>query len=224
MRVLVQTALEGENAIRLVARRQLDPGTLQERVAGWLERWARPAARRRPLDQADLDRFVQSPATRLVRGDARYLAYLEALCTRALGRSCAFVPTHGDLTAANIVVNGPGDLGVLDWEEASSDGLPLTDFFYAAADIVAAAAGYADRPGSVVSCFTADGEHARHVRGLALGLANALELDPVVQEVCFHACWLHHAVNEASREADPGAAPFGSILGTVADDPERFRP
>jgi hypothetical protein len=62
------------------------------------------------------------------------------------------------------------------------------------------------------------------VRGLALGLANALELDPVVQEVCFHACWLHHAVNEASREADPGAAPFRSILATVADDPERFRP
>jgi Phosphotransferase enzyme family len=222
--VLVQTALPGENAARLVARRQLDPVTLQEWIAGWLERWARSAARRRRLGQDDLDRFVLSPAARLVRGDTRYLAYLEGLCARAVGASCPLVPAHGDLTAANVVVNGPDDLGVLDWEEASSEALPLTDFFYAAADVVAAAGSYADRPGSIVSCFASDGDRAQQVRRLDRRLADSLELDPVVREACFHACWLHHAGNEASRETDPTAAPFGSILETVADDPERFRP
>lgn len=222
--VLVQTALSGEAAARLIARRQLEPAALQERVATWLECWAGSEALRRPLGRDDLDRFVLSPALRLVRGDQRYHAYLEELCTRACRVSCPFVPTHGDLTAANVVVNGPDDLGVLDWEEASNEGLPLTDFFYAAADAVAAAGSYTDRPGSVVSCFAADGNHAQRVRALARRLADSLELDPVVREVCFHACWLHHASNEASRGTDPGAAPFGSILATVADDPERFRP
>jgi phosphotransferase family enzyme len=222
--VLVQTALSGEAAARLIARRQLGPAAFQERVATWLECWAGSEALRRPLGRDDLDRFVLSPALRLVRGDGRYLAYLEELCARASGASCPFVPTHGDLTAANVVVNGPDDLGVLDWEEASNEGLPLTDFFYAAADAVAAAGRYTDRPGSVVSCFAAEGNRAQGVRALTRRLADSLELDPVVREVCFHACWLHHASNEASRGTDPGAAPFGSILATVADEPERFRP
>ena len=44
-----------------------------------------------------------------------------------------------------------------------------------------------------------------------------------VAEVCFHACWLRHASNEAHHQPDaPSARPFGSILRTVVDHAERF--
>ena len=220
--VLVQTALRGQNAARLVEQRHLDPAELQERIAVFLERWSRSAARPGTLSEDDLERLVLSPAASLAGGHGRYLEHLEELCTRALGSSCAFVPVHADLTAANIVVDDADDLGILDWEAASSEGLPLTDFFYAAADVVAAARGYTDRPGAVVSCFAVEGQRAPHVRRLVERLADALALTTVVQEVCFHACWLHHAANEAARTSDLRPGPFETILMTVAGNPARF--
>ena len=53
-------------------------------------------------------------------------------------------------------------------------------------------------------------------------LAVALGLDDVVQTLCFHACWLHHAANESDRSRDSGRTPFVTILETIARDPERF--
>jgi hypothetical protein len=55
-------------------------------------------------------------------------------------------------------------------------------------------------------------------------LADALSVDPAVQEVCFHACWLHHAGNEADREAADGSGPFAAILRAVAAEPSSFSP
>jgi hypothetical protein len=222
--VLVESMLAGDSVERLLDQGDIDPGDLQERLADWLLRWARSEASPRVLDRGDLDRLLLSPAKRLAGGSRPYLDFLEKLCARAVGASCSFVPTHGDLTAANIVVNGSGGLGIYDWEDATMEGLPLTDFFYATADVVAAVRGYADRPGAVVSCFAADGARAQHVRRLVDGFAGALELDAVVREVCFHACWLQHASNEAVRGADSSAKPFGAILSALAEEPARFRP
>jgi Ser/Thr protein kinase RdoA (MazF antagonist) len=219
---LVQSALPGTSAARLVERGRLDPRDLLSRTSGWLERWARAEARPRALEQADLDRLVLSPAGRLCGDIPAYFDYLGRLCARAAGATCAFVPCHGDLTLANILVVEDHDPAVLDWEEASADGLPLTDFFYTAADGVAAADGYADRASAVRTCFSADGERMPFVRQLLDRLATILGLEAVVQEVCFHACWLHHASNEELRGSDPVVRPFRSILELVAADVEGF--
>jgi hypothetical protein len=219
---LLQSALPGTRAARLVERGRLDPRDFLSRTSGWLERWARAEARPRTIEHGDLDRLVLSPARSLCGGIPAYVDYLGGLCARAAGASCTFVPCHGDLTLANILVAEGHDPAVLDWEEASADGLPLTDLFYTAADAVAAADGYADRVSAARTCFAADGEHVPFVRRLLDRLAATLGLETVVREVCFHACWLHHASNEELRGSDPVARPFRSILELVAADVEGF--
>ena len=124
----------------------------------------------------------------------------------------------------NVLVDGSDDLGILDWEDASEDGLPLTDFVYAAADAVAVVQGYGDRAAAVRACFEATGERTPFVERLSGRLAEALGLTDVVREVCFHACWLHHAENEVDREALDGSGAFATILRAVAAAPASFRP
>ena len=153
--------------------------------------------------------------------DGPYLDFLHALCGRAAGRSCPFVPVHGDLTLANVLVDERSGLGVVDWEHATDDGLPVTDLLYAGVDAVAARRRYADRPAAFAACFELDGppspleQHRRR-------LASALELDEVVQRLCFHACWLHHAANESGRSTGSRRGPFVTILETIARAPERY--
>jgi aminoglycoside phosphotransferase len=219
---LVQSALPGVSAAGLLERGRLDPRDLVTRVSRLLERWNRAEARPRTLADADLDRFVLAPATRLAADRPRYLDYLRRLCARAAGSRCSFVPCHGDLTATNVLVDRDDHLGILDWEEGSAEGLPLTDFFYAAADAVAAIDGYAGRPQAARACFSLDGDRAPFVRQLTQDLAAALDLEAAVQEVCFHACWLHHAWNEEHRGSDPAERPFRAIVTAVANDPVSF--
>ena len=221
--VVLQSAVSGEVASQLLRCRRLSPGRLQERLASWLARWGQLSGRMRPLGNEDLERLVLSPAARLAPDRPAYRAYLADLCGAAEGQSCRFVASHGDLTSANILVDDPAHLGVVDWEEASEATLPLLDFFYATADAVAALEAYADRPASVAACFATGGHYADHVAGLTGAIADALEIAPAVRELCFHACWLHHAANEAGRARERGVGPFGAILREVASAPERYR-
>lgn len=219
---LVQSALDGTSAARLLEQGRLDPGELSARTAGLLERWSRETARPRALGQADLDRLVLSPARRLAARNAAYLDYLARLCARAAGSSCPFVPTHGDLTATNVLVDRDGRLGILDWEEAAAEGLPLTDFLYSAADAVAATGAYHDRVQAFRSCFAPGGAHAATVEEQRSRLAQALAIADVVQEVCFHACWLHHASNEQARSTVSASGPFVAIVQMISEGPERL--
>jgi aminoglycoside phosphotransferase (APT) family kinase protein len=212
--------LEGSRAADLVARGEIRPDELQRRIADWLERWHRACSSVRPLTADDLERFVLSPGARAA-ADGPYLAFLEALCERAAGRSCPFVPVHGDLTLANVLVDERGGLGVVDWEHATEDGLPLTDLLYAGVDAVAARRRYADRPAAFAACFELDGPPSP-LEQLRRRLASALELDEVVQALCFHACWLHHAANEADRSTGSSRGPFATILDAIARTPELF--
>jgi hypothetical protein len=223
--LVLQSAVGGRSAALLIEQRRGVTRDLQERIAVWLERWGRSSAQERQLTSADLERFVLSPTIELgalATGRGPYLEYLRVLCSRAVGARCPFVPCHGDLTAANVVVDERPELGIVDWEEAFEESLPLMDFFYAAADALAAADGYADRPGAFASCFADGGVHASFVARLRRRLAEALGVDDVVQEICFHACWLHHAANEAARSTQSQAGPFVTILQTIASNPERY--
>jgi hypothetical protein len=224
--LVLQSAVGGRSAALLIAQKPGIARDLQERIAAWLERWGRSSAQVRELTHADLERFVLSPAIELAphtTGRGPYLEYMRALCSRVVGDRCPFVPSHGDLTVANIVVDDGPELGIVDWEEASEDSLPLMDFFYAAADALAARHGYGDRPGAFASCYAPDGGvQASFVAGLRRRLAERLGVVDAVQEICFHACWLHHAANEAARSTPAHARPFVTILQTIASDPGRY--
>ena len=212
--------VEGSRAADLVARGQIRTDELQRRIADWLERWHRACSSVRPLTPDALERFVLAPAARAAV-DGPYLDFLHSLCERAAGRSCPFVPVHRDLTLANILVDERSGLGVVDWEHATDDGLPLTDLLYAGVDAVAARRRYADRPAAFAGCFGLDVSPSPLER-LRSRLASALELDEVVQRLCFHACWLHHAANESDRSTGSSRGPFLTILATIASTPERF--
>ena len=180
-------------------------------VGGWLERWNSATAARRPLSEADLERAVLSPLATLDLPDA-YVHRVRDLCARVTGRTVPLVAAHHDLTTANVLV-GDG-LGVVDWDTAEAAALPLTDFFYAVADARSAADGFADRAASFAAMFAADGTPAAEVAELQARLVSTLGLEPDVVELCFHACWLRHAANEAAR-ADQ-MRPFGEIVRRVA--------
>ena len=219
---ILQSALSGRNAALLVQRRRVSAGRVQEELADWLDHWARSTATTRVLGPDHLERFVLGPAAELGhRLPVSYLERLRRLCARAAGKTCPVVPCHGDLTLANVMLDCEGSLGVVDWEHAVGDALPLLDFFYSAADSVAAENAYADRVEAMASCFASDGVHASVVGTLLRRLAAALSIDRTVQEICFHACWLHHSANETRRSpAYPG--PFMAILRMIAAEEGRF--
>ena len=91
--------------------------------------------------------------------------------------------------------------------------LPLTDFFYAAADARAAADGFRDRVEAFARTFSADGTPAADIEALQARLVAALGLEPEIVQLCFHACWLRHAANELAQS---GAGPFVEIATRVA--------
>jgi hypothetical protein len=219
MQLVLESVVSGRPAANLVAAGGIGTEEVQRRLADWLEAWNRSRARVRPINQADVARFVLAPASRAaVKG--RYLEFLQDLGARAIDRECSFVPSHGDLTLANVLVDDYGPLGVVDWEHAREESLPLTDLLYAGVDTVAARCRYADRPGAFKACFMPGGEHAQSLVRLRRRSATALGLDEVVQTVCFHACWLQHAANEADRSSTKG--PFVTILDTIGSAPELF--
>ena len=219
----MQSVVAGRSADRLIDEGSLAAEDLQTRVGDWLENWNRSTVRICELGEAELERFVFAPLAQipaLATGHAAYVDHLRALAADAVGRRCPLVAAHGDLTAANIVFDSYASLGVVDWEASADNSLPLTDFLYAAVDAVAARAAYADRPGAFVSCFAPDGDAAHFVERLRSRLAAALALDDVLQELCFHVCWLHHAANESTRSPGSRDGPFVTILRAVATDPE----
>lgn len=228
--VVLESFVGGEPATELLARRRLSAETLTEQVAAWLTGWGRSSRRVRPLTASDLERRVLAPLEALTRAirDPILVPHrdrLRALCTRVEGEDCPFVAAHGDLTAANLLLDGGPALGVVDWEEASPEALPLTDLFYAAADAVAAEGRYGDRVAAFSSCFARDGRRAARVERLWRRLAKALEASEAISELSFHACWLRHAANEAERSAPVAApGPFASIVCAIAREPERYGP
>ena len=209
--VLVETVVGGSPAARELMR---SPGRFAEvagAIAEWLERWngqarGSPAsARRLETDLVDLARELALP-------DA-YRSWLAERCRALAGTELPLVARHNDLTMWNVLVDGRGTIGVLDWAEAEPAGLPLTDFFYAIADAAAACDAYRDRLESVRSCFAPGGRRADLVKPLWESLRTSLGLSAEAADLCFHACWLHHARNE-QRSGEDG--PFREIARWLA--------
>ncbi len=68
-----------------------------------------------------------------------------------------FVAAHRDMTAANVMLGGGTRVGLIDWEESTTETLPLGDIAYAVVDFAAASDGYRDRLAAYRHCFERDG-------------------------------------------------------------------
>jgi hypothetical protein len=212
--VLVETVVGGRPAARALMR---SPGRFAElsgAIAEWLERWN---GHTREMSRADrvLDAQLLDQAGELALPGA-YKSWLSERWRALGGNEPPLVARHNDLTMWNVLVDGRGTIGVLDWAEADPAGLPLTDFFYAIADAAAACGRYRDRLEAVRACFVPGGQRADLVAPLRERLRTSLGLSPEAAELCFHACWLHHAVNERRTRED---GPFLEVARWLARRP-----
>ena len=115
---------------------------------------------------------------------------------------------HGDLSAPNILVADDGTLGIVDWEPASPDGLPLADLAFALAFVAFARAGATGRHADIspfVDAFFA-GRRAWAWASLQR-YATAIGLDPALIPPLFLACWSQSVIRRFERidRADGGA-------------------
>jgi hypothetical protein len=211
-RALIESHVPGRPADALLRRDAGRTLPLLIEITRWLARWHRATASVEPLGEAGVTAFLLGPLATLdgLLGDEAYRRWVTALAARIQGRPVPLVAAHNDLTMANVVWSDRHGLGVLDWATAAPDRLPLMDFFYAVVDAVHAAQG-----GSRVQAFEASFEHGGRyhssVKRLRGELAQAVAVDPDLVAAAFHACFLHHAVNE--QRADPTqAGPFLELV------------
>lgn len=219
VRVLVETRVGGELAAPRISRRPTRLEGVLGSVSSWLDRWQAATIRRAPLEAAQLDRELLAPAEMLAPSlshGERYLATLRERCDRLAGAVVPLTASHNDLTMWNVLIDADGRPGVLDWEMAEEATLPMKDFFYMAADAVAATGGYRDRPGAARACFGEAGSRADVVGGLEARLAGTLDLDSELVAICSHACWLGHALNEHRAAKLGDGRPFLEIVDWLA--------
>ena len=208
-RVLVEELLPGVPAAQLLQQRpRLLPGLLDD-VAGWLGRWHVETRAVRALGEDDVERLLLAPAGELGL-DADRLARLAA---PLLGADVPFAAAHNDLTMWN-VLSGAGGLGVVDWEAAAVEALPLVDLDYLVVDAVSWARR-APRQEAYARCADggADAGLARTVRARVLELTGVA---PEVADLARRACWLGHARNEPAAGRG-GARPFLAIARAAVE-------
>lgn len=211
----VQTAVAGRPASVLLARCPSHLDRFLEDITGWLAAWHRESRREVRLDEVLLRRHVLAPAAALLgRGgrEGAYLGWLEARAEALLGRTVPLVATHNDLTMENVIVADGRPPGVVDWATGDERALPLGDFYYAVVDAVATAEGHRDRVRAVRDCFTPEGHRRGRILDLETRVSAAAGTSPEFAVLCFHACWLHHAVNERAKATGRREGPFRDIV------------
>lgn len=217
--ILFESPVEGRLAAALLGETPaLLPG-LSRRLVDWLESWNLDTRSEQVLTETWLEHEIGRPARALAPALAdggRYLGWVESRCAAVAGTTVPFVATHNDLTMVNVFVSRSGSLGIVDWESARTQGLPLVDFYYAAADAASAADRYADRVASFSALFGGAAPDAA-TRMLERRVVDALGLPRAVVELAFHACWIHHAAEEQRAGADSAPQPFLEILRSVAE-------
>jgi hypothetical protein len=202
------------------------PGRFSEvvtAVALWLERWHGLAAAPRPWTAEDTQRHLLDPlATLDGLVEPAYRPWLRERAAELEGADVPLCPAHGDLTMANVLLDGDV-IGVVDWETASAEALPFVDLPYALADAASARERYRDRPAAFASVFGSTGPEAMLASSL---LSRAAAVGPGMRPdalaVAFHACWLHHAANDVRREV--AGQPFVAIAVAIASAPEHYDP
>jgi hypothetical protein len=218
--MLTLSALPGRPAVALLQEHPQLLRPLLERVGAWLGDWAQLSASPHRADGGRLHDEVIRPAAAIaaqLTDGAAYLERLRAVCAAVTGAPLPGVGVHGDLTMSNVIVPLEGPIGVVDWEHARADGLPLVDFIYAAGDAVAASRRYVDRTGAFLSCFDARTEDGQWLSGMLSRLADGSGVDRRTARLLRHAAIVQHAADEVRRPHDQ--QPFLAIAQQLAREP-----
>jgi hypothetical protein len=218
--LMLETALEGRVAAAILAETPALVPSVMRRLVEWLENWNVDTRSDEPLSPTWVEHEIGERARALaplLSDGGRYVEWLESRCQALAGTAVPLVATHNDLTMVNVFVGRSGSLGVVDWESAREEGLPLVDFYYAAVDAAAAANRYADRLAAFREQFGDGPGSLSTARELERRLVAALGLRPEVVELAFHACWIQHAAAEQLTTLESPDGPFLEILRTVAD-------
>jgi hypothetical protein len=220
--VAVQTALEGVPAA-LVLRRSPDRiVTVIDLLGGWLQRWYRSTALAQTLTEGHVARWLWEPLDHLraeIDPLGTYQRWLEGLVS-AISETCVpVVAAHSDLTMTNVLFERCRGLGIVDWEVAESEALPLTDFFYAVTDAIVATHGMS-RQDAFRAGFAGTGEYRRVTEQWLARLAAGLDLTGHAVELALHSCWLHHARNEATKRQATEPRPYLDLLRWLARNPD----
>lgn len=217
--VVLLSVVEGESAARLLRTGRIGPAEVTEMIGIWLERWNRDTRRTERLGESELVQEVLGPveqvAHRIEQG-AAYLDWLRRRCAAIQGRELPMVAAHNDLTAVNVLLSANQGLGVVDWESASDQDLPLRDLWYAAVDAETAASTDGDRLRAFRRCFLERTPLAGLLDRLAGSLQRNIGASPEFAEVCFHAGWARHAVAESRKRFAGQPTPFLDIVRCLA--------
>lgn len=220
-RFLLQEFISGRSAAALLTGRPDRISDLMERVAAWLTCWNLETRVVRFLNGDLMDEVLATAeflAPRVEQGN-EYRNWLTGKYA-SLQVPVPLVAAHNDLTMWNIIVDDQGHLGIVDWEAARKEFYPLVDFYYAMMDAVVTSRRM-KRVEAFRACYAPGGAYTQIVGGILEGMKKSLQISPGWAEVSLHACFLHHAANEA-RSAGPGdPRPFMEIVEWLAQNVNR---
>lgn len=217
--MIVETVVPGSPVAALLRRRPDRLEAVVDGLARRLAEWQRLTLTTAELTPQRREEEFLAPVRLLIDELPRGAAYLDWIARRSrelLGRPLPWVAAHNDLTMSNVLSDAQGGLGIVDWNGAQPDGLPLADFCYAACDALSVTREHGDRAAAFLDCFAASGSHraliSRHEELLRQDLPGAEDWI----ELCFHVGWLQHAMNERLRAASSQPRPFLAIARALA--------
>ena len=223
LRVHVQTALDGVPAAFALRHSPDRIVPVIDLLGTWLHRWNGLTAVIKKVTEEHVARWLWSPLERL-RADVdplgSYQLRLEGLIATISGTRLPVVAAHSDLTMTNVLLlDRSRRLGIVDWEVAETEALPLTDFFYAVTDAIVAAHAMS-RQDAFRAGFARTGRYRRLTGRWLVRLATGLNLPGSAVELALHGCWLHHARNEAAKRTATERRPYVDLLCWLAGNPD----
>jgi O-antigen/teichoic acid export membrane protein len=209
---LVQRFVPGVDARRLVG----DP-ELQVRAAAAIGELHRLTATQRLVDDGLLERWIDRPLRTL-----NCLAGVERVRSRLhdsfAGRTLSVSWIHGDFVPGNVLADGSGVTGIVDWDRAMPDDLPqldLVQFMLATRLLV----GGGDL-GSVVGPLL-DGARLADAEQVLLDEAQeALPGDRIDLRAAVLLCWLRHVsanLEKSTRYAESRAWRKANVVAVLAE-------
>ena len=225
-RFLVESIVPGR-PIRPDAIRLRPEDTIQKTIDWLFEFQSASVADAKPLatvfsgrvaeQLAVLDRFLpesgeERDALETTRDEIEILAS-SGLCT---------VFEHGDFSPPNILVDRDGNIGIVDWELAEPQGIPLTDvlFFLTSAAFARARAGYGQRRVLAFqnAFYGSDPWACKFVRRFC----DRFEIDTELVRSLMVLCWARYAANILARlhaDLTPGSEEYRETLSWFKRNP-----